>query len=74
MEAAAARAGTDAVQAENWDVLFAAPGTAGPFLVSTEALAGHGGKGQRVAVRLTLVDEGRGHRVVATAVAVYRIG
>jgi hypothetical protein len=74
MEAAAARAGTDAVQAEDWDVHFAAPGTAGPFLVSTEALAGRGeGKG-RVGVRLTLVDEGRDHRAVATGVAVYRIG
>jgi hypothetical protein len=73
MEAATARAGTDALQAEEWDAHFAAPGTIGPFLVGAEALAGrNGGKG-RVGVRLTLVDEGRDRRVVATAVAVYRI-
>jgi hypothetical protein len=76
MEAAAARAGTDAVQAEDWDVHFAAPGTAGPFLVAAEAIAGGaavGGKG-RVGVRLTLADEGRDGKVVATGLAVYRIG
>ena len=74
MEAAAARAGTDAVQAEDWDVHFAAPGTAGPFLVAAEAMAGRGGGQGRVGVRLTLVDEGRDRRVVATGLAVYRIG
>ncbi len=76
-EAAAARAGTDALQAEDWNVHFAAPGTAGPFLVSAEALGGQAGKGVeggRLAVRLTLVDEGRDRRVVATGVAVYRVG
>jgi hypothetical protein len=76
-EAAAVRAGTDALQAEDWNVHFAAPGTAGPFLVSAEALGGQAGKGVaggRLAVRLTLVDEGRDRRVVATGVAVYRVG
>lgn len=76
MEAAAARAGTDALQAEDWDVHFAAPGRVGPFLVSAEVLGG-GGKGReggRIGVRLTLVDEGRDRKVVATGVAVYRVG
>lgn len=80
MEAAAARAGTDALQVEDWDVHFAAPGITGPFLVSAEALGGRtgqGGKGRgggRTGVRLTLVDEGHDRRVVATGLAVYRIG
>jgi hypothetical protein len=79
MEAAAARAGTDTLQAEDWDVHFAAPGTVGPFPVSAEALGdgregGKGREGGRMAVRLTLVDEGRDRRVVATGVAVYRVG
>lgn len=85
MDVAAARAGTDALQAEDWDVHFVAPGTGGPFLVSAEALAGQsgngeggqgraGGPGGRIGVRLTLVDEGRDRRVVAAGVAVYRIG
>jgi hypothetical protein len=80
MEAAAALAGTDALQAQDWDVHFAAPGMVGPFLVTAEALgstaamAGRDrGKG-RVGVRLTLVDEGRDSRVISTGVAVFRIG
>jgi hypothetical protein len=74
MEAAAARAGTGVLQAEDWDVHFVAPGTAGPFLVSAEALTGREGNGGRIGVRLTLVDEGRDRRVVAAGAAVYRIG
>jgi hypothetical protein len=73
MEAAAARAGTDAIQAEDWDVHFTAPGTVGPFLVAAEAVAGGDGRKGRVGVRLTLVDEGRDRKVVASGLAVYRI-
>jgi len=73
LEAAAARAGTDAIQAEDWDVHFTAPGTVGPFLVAAEAVAGGDGRKGRVGVRLTLVDEGRDRKVVASGLAVYRI-
>jgi hypothetical protein len=71
MEAAAARAGNDELQAENWDVHFVAPGTIGPFLVLVEARSGHD---HRVACRLTLVDEGRDDTVVAVGAATFRVG
>ena len=68
MELAAERAGTDRLQAQDWDVHFVAPGTVGPFLVLADA---HAGRDQRVVVRLTLVDEGRDCAVVAAAAAVF---
>ena len=71
MEAAATVTGNDMLQAENWDVHFVAPGTVGPFLVSADALVGHD---QRVACRLTLVDEGRDDRVIAAGAATFRFG
>jgi len=70
MEAAAKAAGTEELQVEGWDVHFVAPGTVGPFLVLVDALAGHD---QRVACRLTLVDEGRGDNVVAAGAATFRV-
>jgi hypothetical protein len=69
MELAAERAGTDALQAEEWDVHFVAPGTVGPFAVEAEAGAGTNG---RVMTRLTLIDEGRAGATVASGVAVFR--
>jgi hypothetical protein len=71
MEAAAERAGTDDLQAENWDVHFVAPGTVGPFRVLVEARCGHE---PRVVCRLTLVDEGRDDAVVAAGAATFRVG
>ena len=68
MEVAAERAGTDQLQAEDWDVHFVAPGTVGPFLVVADLCAG---RDQRVVVRLTLVDEGCDRAVVAAAAAVF---
>jgi hypothetical protein len=68
-ELAAKLIGTDTVQVEDWDVHFAAPGRAGPFLVLTNGSAGPGG---RVVVRFTLVDEGRGRAVVAAGAATFR--
>jgi hypothetical protein len=68
-ELAAKFIGTDTVQVEDWDVHFAAPGRAGPFLVLTNGSAGPGG---RVVVRFTLVDEGRGRAVVAAGAATFR--
>jgi hypothetical protein len=68
-ELAAKLIGADTVQVEDWDVHFAAPGRAGPFLVLTNGSAGPGG---RVVVRFTLVDEGRGRAVVAAGAATFR--
>jgi hypothetical protein len=69
MEVCAERLGTDALQAEDWDVHFVAPGTVGPFLVRAEARAGRQG---RVASRLTLEDEGRDRAIVAVGAAAFR--
>jgi hypothetical protein len=71
MELAAELTGTLAVQAEDWDVHFVAPGTVGPFLVRAEARAGHGG---RIVTRMTLADEGRDNAIVASGAAVFRAG
>jgi hypothetical protein len=62
-------AGTDAVQVEDWSVSFVARGTHGPFTASGEAKAGGLG---RIACRLTLCDEGRDGRAIASAVAIFR--
>jgi hypothetical protein len=62
-------AGTEAMQVEDWDVHFVAPGRAGPFLVQADGWAGPGG---RVAVRFTLVDEGRDGAVVAVGAGAFR--
>jgi hypothetical protein len=69
MEAALTAAGTDSLQVENWDVHFVAPGTVGPFLVSSDAFVGHD---QRVACRLTLIDEGRDDKVIAAGASTFR--
>jgi hypothetical protein len=55
LELAAIALGTQAIQVEDWDVHFMAPGRRGPFLVQAEAMSGYG---ERVLVRLTLIDEG----------------
>jgi hypothetical protein len=61
--------GGSAVQVEDWDVQFAAPGTVGPFLVVIDGWAGQSG---RIATRFTLVDEGRDGAVVAAGAAAFR--
>lgn len=68
-ELAAEQAGTDLLQIEDWTVMFTARGTHGPFVVDGVAAAGRLG---RIACRLTLSDEGRDGRVVASAVAAFR--
>jgi hypothetical protein len=70
MELAAELAGTDTVQAQDWDVHFVSPGRAGPFLVLADGWAGPGG---RVVVRLTLVDEGSDGAVVAAGAATFGV-
>jgi hypothetical protein len=69
MELASREAGTDALQIEDWHVMFVARGKVGPFRVGGEAVSGGLG---RVACRLSLHDEGNGDRVVTTASAAYR--
>jgi hypothetical protein len=74
-EAAASEAiiqlvGSEAIQAEQWDVHFVAPGTVGPFLVEVTAARGNG---DRVATRLSLFDEGRDRSIVASGAAVFRV-
>jgi acyl-coenzyme A thioesterase PaaI-like protein len=69
VELAAARAGTDRLQAEDWNVLFVAPGRAGPFLVSGSVVSGRLG---RIACQLSLRDAGNGERLVARCFAVFR--
>jgi hypothetical protein len=70
MELAAELAGTDTVQAQDWDVHFVSPGRAGPFLVLADGWAGPGG---RVVVRLTLLDEGSDGAVVAAGAATFGV-
>jgi hypothetical protein len=69
VDLAAARAGTDRLQVEDWNVMFAARGKVGPFRVSGEAYAGNLG---RVGVQLSLHDEGNGDRVITTGQAMFR--
>ncbi len=69
MEVAAAHAGTDAVQIDSWTVMFVRPGVAGPFRAEGEVVSG---RSERVAVNLTLRDEGRDDRVISVAKAVFR--
>jgi hypothetical protein len=69
MELAANAAGTDALQIEDWTVMFVARGTVGPFVSTGDVV--HGGL-DRFACRMTLRDEGNGNRVIASALAVFR--
>ena len=62
-------AGTEAVRIEDWAVMFVARGTDGPFVVDGTVTAG---SLARIACRLTLRDQARGNRVVASAVAIFR--
>ncbi|HVY08522.1 MAG TPA: hypothetical protein VHB18_00040 [Mycobacteriales bacterium] len=68
-EVAAELAGTEAIQIENWDVHFTAPGRTGPFLVLAEGWIGPDG---RAVVRFTLVDEGHDSAIVAAGAATFR--
>jgi hypothetical protein len=70
-ELAARHAGTDAIRVEDWHVMFVARGTDGPFTVDGEASTGSLG---RIACRMSLRDAGRGNRIVASLVAVFRAG
>jgi hypothetical protein len=69
-ELAARHAGTDAVRVEDWTVMFVARGTDGPFVV--DGAVSSGGYG-RIACRLSLRDQGRGNRIVASAMGMFRV-
>jgi hypothetical protein len=69
MELASGKSAIDALQIEDWHVMFVARGKVGPFRVAGEAI---GGRQARVACRLSLHDVGNGDRVVATASAAFR--
>ncbi len=68
LEAAATDAAGDRMQVESWTVTMLRPGTVGPFRAEASVLA----MGGRVPVQLTLYDEGRDDRAIATAIAIYR--
>jgi len=67
-ELAEAAAGTDALQVEDWHVMFVARGKVGPFRVDGRAAGGQG----RIGCRMTLIDEGNDNRVVTVGSAVFR--
>jgi acyl-coenzyme A thioesterase PaaI-like protein len=67
LEAAAMDAVRDELQVQSWTVTMVRPGTHGPFRAEAVAL----GSGTRVPVQLTLFDEGRENRAVATILAIY---
>jgi hypothetical protein len=69
VEAAAALAGTDRLQADSYHCQFAARGKVGPFRATAEA---YRGTGDRVGVRLTLNDEGNQDRAVTSASMLFR--
>ncbi|HET6665221.1 MAG TPA: hypothetical protein VFG94_13220 [Acidimicrobiales bacterium] len=69
MELSAREAATDALQIEDWHVMFVARGKVGPFRVGGDATSGGLG---RIGCRLSLRDEGNGDRVVSTASAAFR--
>lgn len=69
IDLAAELAGTDRLQVEDWQVMFVAPGTVGPFVAYGRAVAGRLGS---IACRLMLRDEGRDGRAVTSALATFR--
>lgn len=70
VDVVSATVGTDRLQVEDWQVMFVAPGTVGPFVATGQAIAGRLGS---VACRLTLRDEGKGGRVVSSALATFKV-
>lgn len=70
IEAAAALAGTDRLQALSYHCQFAARGKVGPFRATAEAFPGGDG---RIGVRLTLNDEGNSDRPVTSASILLRV-
>jgi acyl-coenzyme A thioesterase PaaI-like protein len=61
--------GTIDFQVDHWTVQFIKPGDVGPFRASATVRAARGGR--RCGVDVTLVDEGRGARTIATVSALF---
>jgi len=68
-ELAAAAAGTDQLQIEDWTVLYTARGKIGPFAATGTVTGGALG---RYVAQMRLVDRGNGDRLIATALAAFR--
>jgi hypothetical protein len=71
IELAGELAGTDQLQPESSQFMFLSRGKVGPFRVDGHALRGVDGTG-RVAVELTLHDEGNGDRAISSASLTFR--
>lgn len=61
--------GTGDVQVEHWTVLMVKPGEVGPFRATATIV---GGTSTRLGVEVTMTDDGRGGRIIATASATFR--
>jgi hypothetical protein len=70
-ELASANADTDALQIEDWTVMYTSAGRIGPFEASGEVI-GPNAHPQRYAARVQLVDRGMNDRLVAIGVGLFR--
>jgi hypothetical protein len=68
-DAVVAHAGTDQLDVDSYSVMFVRPGIVGPFRAEGEVTSGGA---QRIAVQVTLYDEGRGDRVISVAQEIFR--
>jgi hypothetical protein len=70
-ELAAAQADTEALQIEDWTVMYTTAGRVGPFQASGAAI-GQGASAPRFATRVQLVDKGLDGRLIAIGVGLFR--
>jgi hypothetical protein len=70
-ELASTQAGTDALQIEDWTVMYTSAGKVGPFAASGSVIGPHAHP-QRFAARVQLVDLGMHSRLVAIGVGLFR--
>jgi hypothetical protein len=70
-ELAAAQAASDALQIEDWTVMYTSAGRVGPFEASG-AVVGPNAHPQRYAARVQLIDQGMDNRLIAIGVGIFR--
>jgi hypothetical protein len=70
-ELASTQAATDALQIEDWTVMYTSAGRVGPFEASG-TVVGPSSHPQRHAARVQLVDRGMDDRLVAIGVGIFR--
>jgi hypothetical protein len=70
-ELATEQAKTDALQIEDWTVMYTAAGKVGPFEASG-TIIGPNSHPQRYAARVQLIDQGLDNRLIAIGVGVFR--